>query len=192
MRAGGSEGLIGSSPNWRILIQNNVDRNARQYRREFGLLAERSEERSVFHLGQDLRCDPTSHIDAPKGKGAQGKISSFGAIGFRPKIQCRDTHRTGVGACFLGNLTGGIGGGAVERRMTNVGTQEFVDSANTSPRKNVLATDMREMSFQVNEKLDLAICSWGKACQATLRRKHAIPLAIPAKKRLAQTSANGH
>src|SRR6266849_10758585 len=165
MRAGGSQCLVGGSPDGRIFIQNDIDRNALQYRGELGLVTERAEDRTILHLGQNLRSNPTRHIDPTDGHGAQCQIPSLRSVCFCPKIQSLNTHLARVFACIFADLRRGIAAGAVKRWMTNVRIQKFVDGTNTTAGKNVLATDLRQTLLQESEELDFPIRSRRKASQ---------------------------
>src|SRR6266481_5479208 len=191
-RAGGSQRLVGGSPYGRIFIQDDIDRNARQHRRELGLVAESAEECAVHHLGQNLRSNPARHIDSTDGQGTQCKIPSLGAVCFCPKIQSLNAHPARVRARIFADLARGITAGAMKRWMTHVGIQKFVDGTNATAGKDVLATDLRQTLFQGSEKLDFAIRTGRKASKASLGREYAIPEAVPYQKSLTQAGTYGH
>src|SRR5882724_1483747 len=146
-RASASQCLVSSSPDGRIFVQYDINRNARQHGSEFGFVAECVEERAVFHLGEDLRSNSSSHIYSTDGHCAQCEIPGLGAISFCPEIHGFDANAARVRACIVADLPRGIAAGAIKRWMTYLTIQKIVDGTNTTARKNVLATDLRQTLF---------------------------------------------
>src|SRR5882724_9816489 len=190
--AGRAESGVGRAKNRRIFIENYRNRNIFQNWAERPFIGEGRAEGAFLQERQNLHRDSAGEIDAAVSENPQREIAGFGAESIGPEIESFDACGARASESVLRDFLSGFAGCAFERGVTNIGSEKFVDRAETAPGKKLFAGNAREALFEKSEKGNFAVRTRREIGRAAFRGRGAMAMAVPVEDRFTQASAGGN
>jgi len=128
--------MIIKHPDASVIYTHTMKADVAQQAFEFPFVAEGGEESAVLDLLDDFHGDATSNVNAAESENFESEVACFGAVDGGPEIE-----RVGADVALFGEAEPGDFGSRIhtrilERVMLNIGSEEFVNGAETAAGKD--------------------------------------------------------